>query len=92
MENEPVMKIALCEVTSIVLRPNTPYVFEAIPGCKRCRVLLDSANEAYSHIGKSFDFTDPKTSVLPIYATTHPSVVTSEKKAKSKKKVPAPTS
>jgi len=84
MENARAHKMALCEATKVVLRPNTPYVFEAVPGCKRCSELLAEANSTYERLGESFDYTNPKTADLPIYASTQPIKTITAQKAKPK--------
>lgn len=85
MDNVQVRKIALCEAKEVTLRPNMPYVFEAVPGCKKCADLLTEANEEFARLGESFDFTNPKTADYPIYATTRPIPIIA-KKAKEKVK------
>lgn len=85
MEHQKVRKIPLCNATSVVLRPNTPYIFEATPGCAKCTDLLEAANAEYGHRGESFDYTDPKTSPIPLIA--RPMKLDSDsKKSKGKKK------
>jgi hypothetical protein len=84
MNNARALKIALCEATKVVLRPNTPYVFEAVPGCEACIELVEAANENYSKLGEKHGFTNPKTSHLPIYASTQAIPTITEKKAKGK--------
>ncbi len=66
MNNVKVRKLALCEVNHVVIQPGEPYIFEAVPGCKKCVDLLDEANKTYS---KDFGFADPEKADLPIYAT-----------------------
>lgn len=82
MNQVKVRKLALCEAYNVVLHPGEPYVFEAIPGCKRCRELLEEANKAYA---KDFSFADPKMADLPIYASTV-KIRTPSKSTKSKSK------
>lgn len=85
MENTKVIKLALCEATVVVLRPSTPYVFEAVPGCEKCRTLLSDANDSYEHMGLKFDYADPATADFPIYATTETFDVNIPKKKKKSK-------
>jgi len=82
MKNERVTRLAYCEIDAVVLKPNHPYIFEVIPGCAKCKEKLDEANEAYAPAGITFDYTDPKTADLPIYATRG---ILSFKKNKKKK-------
>lgn len=85
MENAPARKQALCKARNVVLRPNEPYIFVAVPGCAKCKALVAEANEAYEHLGESFDFTDPDVADLPVYATTGVIPIVGKKKAKKKK-------
>ncbi len=51
--------LALCEMSKVVLRPNTLYVFEPVEGCTNCETLLTEANETYAIIGEAFDYNNP---------------------------------
>lgn len=84
MKNEKVLKVALCEATTIVLRPNTPYVFSAIPGCAKCAELVRKANEAFKHLGEKHGYTNPEKADLPIYASTAPIVLPGKRRSKKK--------
>jgi len=85
MEPQKVRKLALCNATTVVLRPNTPYIFEATPGCVKCAVLVKEANDEFGRHGESFDFTDPKTSPIPLIARPM-KLDDDSKKTKGKKK------
>lgn len=45
--SEPIV-MALCEQRHVTLRPDTPYVFRAVPGCEECeRIARELDEEAW---------------------------------------------
>lgn len=84
MENTQPRKLALCESRSLVLHPNTPYIFVAIHGCSKCDALAKEADESFAQREGLFRFIYPETSDRPSYATAGDTSISGSKKSKKK--------